>query len=241
MLEAFRARQRPVLRSEGICSFSFLPRTGYGIPPFRAFGPLSRCLESVQASGTRIDRQVAARDDLLVVCLQNSLQVTCEGWQPTSLPSPAALGCAGPERLVTIENLGPEAARYLELTLQRPDITPAGPPNLKLIPVPSGPPYLKFLPLASGLGHPECFQLSYEAAVYLSRLRAGESLIFETSAQRRAMVLAIRGLVQADRYRLLPGDWLVSQGESEISFTAVQASWFLLLDLPQAGRMDPGA
>lgn len=231
MLEAFRARQRPRLQSVGLRSLSFLPRIGSGRRPFRPFGPLSHCVETVHSAGARATREVAASEDLLVVVLQGSLQAA-EGRQRITVPSPAAIASAGLDRLVTLENPGPDPARYVEIILQRPPGVGVALEGLTLVPVPSGPPYLKFLPLASGLGHTDCFQLPFAAAVYLARLRAGESLIFETSAQRRAMVLEARGLVQAGRFRLLAGDWLVSQGESEVSLTAVQASWFLLIDLP---------
>lgn len=231
MLEAFRARQRPRLQSEGVRSLSFLPRIGSGPRPFRPFGPLSHCVETLQSGGARAVREVAASEDLIVVLLQGSLEIA-EGRHRMAPPCPAAVASAGPDRVVTLENSGPDPARYVEIMLQRPPGTDPATEDLTVVPVPSGPPYLKFLPLASGLGHEDCFQLPCEAAVYLARLRAGESLIFETAAQRRAMILAARGLVQAGRFRLLPGDFLVSQGESEVSLTAVQASWFLLLDLP---------
>jgi redox-sensitive bicupin YhaK (pirin superfamily) len=188
-------------------------------------------VETVHFAGARALREVAVSEDLIVVLLHGSLEIA-EGRRRVVAPCPVAIASAGSDRVVTIENPGPDPARYMEIILQRPPGAAVAMEDLTLVPVPSGPPYLKFLPLASGLGHTGCFQLPCEAAVYLARLRAGESLIFETSAQRRAMILAARGLVQAGRFRLLAGDWLVLQGESEVSLTAVQASWFLLVDLP---------
>lgn len=245
MLEALRARQRPRLQSEGVHSWSFLPRRPAGTPLFTPFGNLVRCLETVQSPGLRILRRTFAGQDLILVILNGTLHVGESGSEGRPFQGPAALAASPEERLLALESRGEQPVRYLDLVLEQPASAPAvpqlepkppgtpdPPDSLTHIQIPMGPPYHKIVPLVSGLGHEDCMLLPHASAVHFGRLRAGESLIFETSALRRAMLVVTHGLVQSGKFRLLEGDWLMAQGESELTVAAVRAARFVLVDLP---------
>jgi redox-sensitive bicupin YhaK (pirin superfamily) len=236
MLEALRAQQRTRLKVEGMVSHSFLPRRPRGPQLFTPFRAVTCCLDTSLAPSTRTDRQAEAQELVLLVALAGTLSVSADNQPPIELVTPAALAAWGESRSLEIRNPGEKPARYLDLALELPtelqgpaqEVRPA---DLRLIPIPVGAPFAKFVPLISAMGHEGAVASPFPGAVHFGRLRAGESLIFETSALRSALCVVTHGLIQSGKYRLLDGDQLMAQGESELSFSAVQGSRFLLVDL----------
>jgi redox-sensitive bicupin YhaK (pirin superfamily) len=88
------------------------------------------------------------------------------------------------------------------------------------------------LPVASGQGHVDTLVLQADAALYHSKLRPNENLIFETVRSRQLLLLILTGAVRVGKQRLLPKDSACLREEDTVSIGAQQASEFLLVDLP---------
>lgn len=92
--------------------------------------------------------------------------------------------------------------------------------------------FFNFLPLASGQGHEDTVFLTTDCAVYLSKLRPFENLIFETVLSRSVLVFVLDGAVRLEKDRLIGGDSSLVFGELRIPITAQQQSAVILIDLP---------
>jgi len=88
------------------------------------------------------------------------------------------------------------------------------------------------VPLASGQGETTGVSLQQDVAIYLSRLRPNENLIFETLLSRRSFLAVIDGLVRVEEHRLQDGDSAMIWKESLIEIAAQKKSTLLLVDLP---------
>jgi redox-sensitive bicupin YhaK (pirin superfamily) len=85
--------------------------------------------------------------------------------------------------------------------------------------------------IASGQEHSEGLDLHEDAAVYLSRLRPSENLIFETLLSRRVFLFVMKGLVRADEHRLQDFDSAMVWKETSITLSAQERCTLLLIDL----------
>jgi redox-sensitive bicupin YhaK (pirin superfamily) len=88
------------------------------------------------------------------------------------------------------------------------------------------------VPLASGQGDTAGVCLSQDVAIYLSRLRPNENLIFETLLSRRVFLAVTNGLVRLDDDRLQQGDSAMIWTQNLIQISAQKRSVVVLADLP---------
>ncbi len=92
--------------------------------------------------------------------------------------------------------------------------------------------FFNFLPLASGQGQEDALVLANDCAIYLSRLRPSENIIFETVLYRSVYVFVLDGAVRLEDDRLIGGDSALVFGEERIPMTAQQQRVVILLDIP---------
>jgi redox-sensitive bicupin YhaK (pirin superfamily) len=88
------------------------------------------------------------------------------------------------------------------------------------------------VPLASGQGETTGVPLQQDVAIYLSRLRPNENLIFETLLSRRVFLAVINGLVRVEEHRLQDSDSAMIWKENLVEIAAQKRSTLLLVDLP---------
>ncbi|MGW8178271.1 MAG: pirin family protein [bacterium] len=88
------------------------------------------------------------------------------------------------------------------------------------------------VPLASGQGEIAAVSLQQDIAIYLSRLRPNETLIFETLLNRRVFLAILDGVVSVDEYRLVESESVMISKENLIEIAAQQKTKLLLIDLP---------
>ena len=70
-----------------------------------------------------------------------------------------------------------------------------------------------------------------DAALYLARLPAGETLVRTLDAKRHAWLQVLRGKVSVGGAELVPGDAVAVSDENELSVTANETAELLLFDL----------
>ena len=88
------------------------------------------------------------------------------------------------------------------------------------------------IPLASGQGENAGVRLYQDVAIYLSRMRPNENLIFETLMTRRVFLAVTNGLIRLEEERLQQADSAMIWKENLIQISAQQRSVVVLVDLP---------
>jgi redox-sensitive bicupin YhaK (pirin superfamily) len=87
--------------------------------------------------------------------------------------------------------------------------------------------------LASGQGEETTgIRLQQDSAIYMSRMRANENLIFETVPSRLVFLAVTLGVVRLEENRLQEGDSAMASKESLIEIAAQGKTELLLVDLP---------
>jgi len=86
--------------------------------------------------------------------------------------------------------------------------------------------------VASGQGETAGVRLSQDVAIYLSRMRLNENLIFETLLSRRVFLAVTAGLVRLGEDRIQQGDSAMIWTENLIQISAQKRSVVVLVDLP---------
>ena len=85
--------------------------------------------------------------------------------------------------------------------------------------------------IASGDGREGSVRIHQDAALYVTRLEAGESVERELPAGRRAYVHVIRGDARVNGQALSGGDALMIHGETKVRAEEARAAEILLFDL----------
>ncbi len=226
MIRVLRRLQRKAVRSLQYESFSHLlmPRDN----EFEPFGVLSCCLDTTQSKASEVRRGPFAETVMLTAVLEGRLTVGAGG-QVLEGGQVAAI-TPHPEELISYHTEPGIGARYYEIGLidsvTEPGIqvNPAG--LRKDLPNPI------FIPIASGQPLESSIRLQIDCTVHWGRLRAGETLIFETTVSRRTFVLLLRGTVRVAEERLLNRDCALIEQEALIPLSGRELSEFILIDLP---------
>jgi len=91
----------------------------------------------------------------------------------------------------------------------------------------------RLLPVVAAEGSEEVVGIGQDMTIYLSRIHAGQELMFNQEAGRRIYIYVIEGeLVAGDDAMLHPGDSARIQKMSELTLTAPEGAFFMLIDLP---------
>jgi quercetin 2,3-dioxygenase len=91
----------------------------------------------------------------------------------------------------------------------------------------------RLLPVVAAEGSEEVVDIGQDMTIYLSRIHACQELIFSQEAGRRIFIYVIEGeLAAGDDAMLHPGDSARIQEISELTLTAPEDAFFMLIDLP---------
>jgi len=88
------------------------------------------------------------------------------------------------------------------------------------------------LPLASGQDMPGTVKVHQNTTFYVSRLRAGDRLIYQTNTKRRIFFYLIEGDVDLNGESLSTGDQARLTGLTKLEITGSKESEIILIDLP---------
>ncbi len=92
----------------------------------------------------------------------------------------------------------------------------------------------KLLAVVSSGDLPETLEIDQDAAIYLSRLRTGETVTHAAGKDRKAYVFVYKGAVQLNGRRLETGDQARVENETNLEIRAGSDAELILLDLPPA-------
>lgn len=90
----------------------------------------------------------------------------------------------------------------------------------------------RLLPVVSSGAIPDTLRIDQDAAIYVSRLAASESVLHTTAAGRRAYLFVISGAVSLNGTPLAQGDQAKIQNEIRLQIAAEEGAEIILLDLP---------
>ena len=90
----------------------------------------------------------------------------------------------------------------------------------------------RLLPVASGQGLPDVVTFHADATIYLSDLKAQQSLTHQTDGSRRVFVYVTMGDLEVEGERIHPQDQARIDPEGPLSLTALSDASFLLIDAP---------
>ena len=93
--------------------------------------------------------------------------------------------------------------------------------------------------VASPDGRRGSLHIHQDALLYSSLLEPGQHLVYALSQVRRAWLHLVLGALSLDDFVLTAGDGAGVSGERAVSFTALERSELLLLDLAQESRAPP--
>jgi len=224
-----RKRQRKRLQTELSITYSYLAPL---LSDDRHLGPLQRIGETfIQPEAAFVT--VSLPNSELVLCvLEGRLEVgNADGSLHEMEAGDVYRIAAAEEAELTFRNPSAHKKnRVLELWLSA-DFS-GRPPEPEAVRLNLNRGFFNFLPLASGQGHEDAAVLTTECAVYLSRLRPSENLIFETVLFRSVYVFVLDGAVRLEDDRLIGGDSALVFGEERIPMTAQQQSVVILIDIP---------
>lgn len=91
----------------------------------------------------------------------------------------------------------------------------------------------KLLPVVSGGDIPGTLTIDQDAAIYLSRLSAGQKVTHESRPGRKGYLFVIDGTVTLGGTALAAGDQARLDGETQIEVRAESSAEFIFLDLPR--------
>ncbi len=90
----------------------------------------------------------------------------------------------------------------------------------------------RLLPVASGQGLPDVVTFHTDATIYLSDLKAQQSLTHQTDGSRRVFVYVTAGDLEVEGERIHPQDQARIDPEGPLRLTAASDASFLLIDVP---------
>jgi len=90
----------------------------------------------------------------------------------------------------------------------------------------------KLLPVVSNGDIPGTLSIDQDASIYLSRLKAGETLAHQSKPGRKAYLFAMEGSLDVNGVALAAGDQARIDNEPKLGLTAQSDTHFVLLDLP---------
>ncbi|WP_410513669.1 pirin family protein [Paenibacillus sp. BR2-3] len=91
----------------------------------------------------------------------------------------------------------------------------------------------KLLPVVAAEGSEEVVDIGQDMTIYLSRMTAGQELVFNQEAGRRIFIYVIEGQLSAGGDAMLhPGDSARITEVSELKLTAPEGAFLMLVDLP---------
>jgi redox-sensitive bicupin YhaK (pirin superfamily) len=224
-----RKRQRKKLQTELSLTYSYLG-------PFRSqsryLGPLIRIGETIIEPGGEFVTFSLPHSELVLCVIEGRLEVGTISAPPHELDAGSIYKITA-EDAAELNFKNPSSHkqnRVLEIWLSAE--LHGELPNPEEAKLKTNRGFFSFLPLASGQGHEEATVLTSECAIYLSRLRPSENLIFETILSRSVCVFVLEGAVRLEEDRLIAGDSALVFNEERIPITAQQQSAVILIDLP---------
>jgi len=224
-----RKRQRKKLQTELSITYSYLaPFLSEG----QFLGPLLRIGETFIQPEAEFGTVSLPHSELVLCMLEGRLEVgnTDGPLHEMEAGDVYRIGAVEENELTFKNPSAHKRNRVFELWLAA-DL-PEKPPDPEGIRLNINRGFFNFLPLASGQDHEDSAVLTTECAVYLSRLRPSENLIFETVLSRSVYVFVLDGAVRLEDDRLIGGDSALVVGEERIPLTAQQQSAVILIDLP---------
>jgi redox-sensitive bicupin YhaK (pirin superfamily) len=88
------------------------------------------------------------------------------------------------------------------------------------------------LPIASGQGLAEAVHVNQDVTFYVAKVRPGDKLSHQLTANRRAFLYVIDGDLQVNNQALSSGDQARITETAQLDFQAVRESEIILIDLP---------
>lgn len=228
MIKLARANQRRRLKTEKQTSRSCLSPL-LGNPG--SLSPLVEIYEKSLAPQAEEARSLDSTQEWVCGLLTAPLQLFSESLEGVCL-DPDSLGyatCFPEDPLISRNPSELEQIEYLEIFFQRED--PARGTLIQKFPVDYSRKRSLIL-LASGREEEDAVTLGCDCDLYLSYLRANESLIFETLARRQSYLLVLEGALRVDNERLLARDAAVLTEMTSIELASQSRSTVLLMDLP---------
>ena len=90
----------------------------------------------------------------------------------------------------------------------------------------------KLLPVVSDGSIADSLQIDQDATIFVSELKPGQSVTYESKPGRHAYAFIITGAATLNGNELKSGDQARIEGETKMEFTANAATHLILLDLP---------
>jgi redox-sensitive bicupin YhaK (pirin superfamily) len=90
----------------------------------------------------------------------------------------------------------------------------------------------RLLPVASGQGLPNAVTFHTDATIYLSELRAQQTITHQTDGSRRVFIYMTEGDLEVEGEQIHPQDQARIDPQGPLSLTAVADASFVLIDVP---------
>jgi len=228
MLEIARGVQRKKDHTEYFLTFEH-PFLGTSMP---SFGALLQYQETLLRPAAEWNSGLIGQVEIVTLVQKGSLLIQAEE-QPESRLEAGGIHCltVGDSAEFLVKNLSETAeSNYCQIWLDTSEIEAMQGSESSKTEISGGKGGL--VPLASGQGETTGLSLQQDVAVYLSRLRPTESLIFETLPSRRVFLAVVDGVIRLEEDRLVTSDSVMIRKESLVEIAAQQRSSLLLVDLP---------
>ena len=228
MYEIARRVQRKRDHTESFLSFGH-PFLGTSRP---SFGNLLQYQETLLQPEADWNSGPIVRVEILTLVQAGSIAIEAESQDSTELEVGSVhYLCSGPSTEFQVKNLSRDnPGRYCQIWLDAEGVEAV--PRTESLKCEPGGNKRELLLLASGQGDTTGIPLNQDVAVYHSRLRQNEHLIFETLHSRRVFLAVLSGLVRLEEHRLQDSDSAMIWRENLIEITAQQRTTLLLIDLP---------
>jgi len=228
MYEIARRVQRKRDHTESFLTFEH-PFLGTSMS---SFGSLLQYQETLLRPGAEWNSGLIGHAEIVTLVLEGSLSIQEEFRLERRLEA-GGVHCltVGPSAEFCVRNLSEtEPCSYCQVWLdtRETEAVPGEETGTSEISEGEG----SLVPLASGQGETTGVTLQQDVAVYLSRLRPNESLIFETLMTRRVFFAVLDGVVSVDEHRLVESESAMISKETLIEIAAQQKTKLLLIDLP---------
>lgn len=228
MYEIARGVQRKKDHTESFLTYEH-PFLGLSKP---SFGTLLQFQETLLRPGAEWNSGLIGPAEIVTFVQDGRLAITAEGGSESRLETDG-IHCltVGAATEFQVKNLSEiETSNYLQVWLDTSETeTGACVATGKAEMTGRG---TGLVPLASGQEETAAVPLRQDVAIYLSRMRPSENLIFETLPSRRVFLAVVNGVIRVEEDRLVTADSLMIRKESLIEIAAQQRSELLLVDLP---------
>jgi redox-sensitive bicupin YhaK (pirin superfamily) len=88
------------------------------------------------------------------------------------------------------------------------------------------------LPIVSREGSPKVASIHQDMTIYMSRLGADKELLFRQGPGRRVFLFVIEGKLSVNGHTMERRDTARMEAEPKVALRALEAAWFMLIDLP---------